>query len=306
VIPNVRQRLMLLVSLAMLMASFGLALGCARTAQGNSTPANAALPKAQPAGPPDLLPALPQSRMPELEAHAAWLAESPWRNTMRALWAECGMIVYSGAHHREGRADSAIHAADSIARKALRLASLWRSVSRAALGVSKAAKTQKWEAANEQYAAAGDACCDCHVESWPLTLRGYTPAVVEMWRKEGASGNAPWVAALAARLKEKPKNSFAVYMREIDDLVSDMQSAISNQDSPAADAAAIALWKAAEAEYTAWNDLQTIARAISAAAGRGDATAMQLEYGRMRNACITCHAAQAKEERELLHPPKWE
>ena len=216
------------------------------------------------------------------------------------------MIAYSGSQQREGRADSAIHAADSIARKALRFASFWRAVSRAALGVRNAVKAQKWEAANAQYQAAGDACCDCHVEAWPLQLRGYTPAVVEMWRKEGAGGNAPWVAALAARLKDKPRNSFAVYMRELDDLVSEMQSALSSQDSTAAEKWSMALWKAAEAEYTAWNELQTIARAISAAAGRGDTAAMQIEYERMRASCITCHASQAKEERELRDPPKWE
>lgn len=216
------------------------------------------------------------------------------------------MIAYSGAHQRNDRADSAIHAADSIARKALRYASFWRAVSRTALAVSKAAKEQKWDSANEHYQAAGDACCDCHVETWPLQLRGYTPAVIELWRKEGAGGNAPWVAALAARLKEKPKSAFAVYMREIDDLFSDVQSAVTNQDSAGAEAAALALWKASEAEYTAWNELQLMARAISAAASRGDQAAMQVEYGRMRNACIACHAKQVKEERELLHPPKWE
>ena len=225
---------------------------------------------------------------------------------MRALWAESGMIAYSGAHQREGRADSAIHAADSIARKALRYASFWRAVSRAALAVSKAAKVQKWDSANEHYQAAGDACCDCHVETWPLELRGYTPEVIELWRKEGAGGNAPWVAALAARLKQKPRNAFAVYMREIDDLFSDVQSAVTNQDSAGAEAAAMALWKASEAEYTAWNELQTMARAISAAASRGDQAAMQFEYGRMRNACVACHAKQVKEERQVLQPPTWE
>ena len=244
--------------------------------------------------------------VPVTSPQLGWLDHSPLQSQMRAMWVECGIIVLNADESNQGDGDSIECAADNIARKASRLSGLWRTLANCSLDTGRSAKTGEWDKSSEHYGRIWKSCCDCHVENWPLSLRGFTPAVVDAWlAKNSALADAPWSGAYAKRLQEPPKTPLAVMMRGLNDQASELEAGLQAQDGARADKAAREIWAIADAQSNIWGKLQAHARSIQAAAQRGDLAAIKPTFAKLAAECAGCHAAQVADARSILNPLPW-
>jgi hypothetical protein len=224
---------------------------------------------------------------------------------MRALWVDCGVIA-STASRVDVDHDQVECAAEDIARKAARMASLWRAVKAAVDECSAAARAGDWNVAWQQHGRLWKRCCDCHVETWSPGRRGISPRIIEVWRSAGtAAVETPWRAITEPT---DPAASGARVRRQMQALAAHaatVREGLDAEDAEKVVAGAEGLGAPVALELKAWTEIENAARQIQLRAqGRASDQTRQL-YERLTAACTGCHARSVATERNLLAPVAW-
>lgn len=234
-----------------------------------------------------------------------WLGQSPLQAKMRAMWISAGVIAQHAGKPEQADWDSVECAGDDIARKAAMMAGFWEQVRDAAKGMAGGANAGDWDAVASHNHKLWKGCCDCHVENWSPELRAFTPGVLQTWRQQGATPDAPWGAVMAERLNKPPREPYVAVMRTLNDTAWAAGAATNDRNKARLLAETKAIYTEADAAAQTWRKLERTGRNISALAAQENAAGIRLEYNSLSAQCIACHAAQVATARELLNPPAW-
>jgi hypothetical protein len=236
----------------------------------------------------------------------AWLEASPWRAHMRAMWIDCANVLHFANDPTLAHLDSIECAGEDLARKAERYASFWTQVEEAVGETAAAARDGAWPEAARRYGRIWKACCDCHVEAWPLELRSYTPTILRTW-VEGVrvTAEVEWGDLYERRLAARPSNPLREHMRRLNELTLRMADHIDSREGvPVAEAATL-IATLAEESGELWWGIHDRGRAIQAAAEEGRVRVLKPLYRALREQCVRCHAMSLIGTRPLLDPPAW-
>ncbi|MCC6573995.1 MAG: hypothetical protein IT462_09400 [Planctomycetes bacterium] len=251
---------------------------------------------------PTAKPAIAEPKAPPQD----WLDHSPLHFVMRAMWADCGMVLLHARDTETGNLESIECSAEDIARKAGRFAQLYAAVAKPANDLGRAAKDGQWDAAATAYERLNKACCDCHVEYWPPKLRGFNADVVKLWREKGSPvDETPWSYDYAERLEHPPTTPYRSLMRCWNDGTGDIASALEKRDAAGTQESAGDLFKSVDNQAQAWTRLNERARSMQQFAMRGNFAPMKGTYERMIAECNSCHAALVDKPPEMLTPLPW-
>ena len=243
---------------------------------------------------------------PDASDPAAWLDESPRRAHMRALWIDCANIVHFAHDPERAHFDSIECAGEDLARKAGRYAGFWDAVETAAEKTSAAARTGAWDQAGAAYAGVWKACCDCHVETWPLALRGYSAVILRSWVDTGkVQAEVTWTTAYDDRLRATPLGPFHERMQKLDDWARTMADGLTERDPSAVAESATFMVTQLEAERDYWWSIHDRGKALQQAAAKGRLGVIKSLYAGIANTCHDCHVLSVTGDRKPLDPPPW-
>lgn len=245
-------------------------------------------------------------RLPPPSSIEAWLQVSPLRAGMRALWIDGANVLHFTSDPTGAHLDSVECAGEDLARKAGRYAAFWQQVEDAAGAATTAARAGAWDDAAHRYGRIWKACCDCHVDTWPLALRSYTPEILQTW-VEGKQVTAAvrWGDAYERRQEQRPATPLHERMRRLNALTQRMAVQIDSRDGVAVAEAATLINALAEEGGEIWWEIHDRGKAIQAAAEAGRVRVIRSLYRALREECVRCHAMSLIGDRPLLDPPLW-
>lgn len=236
----------------------------------------------------------------------SWLDDSPLEAHMRSMWIDCANIVHFANDPELAHLDSIECAGEDLARKAGRYGAFWQGVETSAQAVSEAARGGEWDAARRHYRRIWKACCDCHVEAWPLRLRSYTAEILDRWVTTGdVAGTAKWSSVYADRLEARPRSPFHERMHRLNDQAYRIASGLDSRQSVTIAESCTMMTNLVEQLSEPWWAIHDCGKAIQEAAENGKHRVLKPLYRELREACVNCHAMSIIGNRRLLNPPEW-
>jgi len=288
---------MLLLVLGCAAVAFGV-LGCVRApsnvSDGQNAPAPAPEPKPRPEPEPD-----PQA---ELDAKLKdWVAQSPMRQRMHAMWIDCGLIVRFAAGGRLVDYDWLEASAEDIARKADAFADMWEIIRDENRNMAVRAKAGEWFDAHLASQKLWSCCTDCHCEYWSPYMRGFNQETIQAWLDNGNAADDAPVGNI--RLNAPP--GFLRIMFSMFGSVNATNNAIEKQDAKAVLNATKNIHTIAADQVQIWRTIEGNARAIAERAEINHTDGIREHYEKIVQTCSNCHERFVNDGRTPLNPLPW-
>jgi len=235
-----------------------------------------------------------------------WLDDSPLKAHMRSMWIDCANIVHFANDPELAHLDSIDCAGEDLARKAGRYGSFWQDVETSAEAASEAARDGEWNQAWRHCRRIWKACCDCHVEAWPLRLRSYTAEILDRWVTTGdVAGVTRWSSVYADRLQARPRSPFHERMHRLNDHAFRIASGLESKQGVTVAESCTMMTNLVGQQSELWWAIHDRGKAIQEAAANGKHRVLKPLYRELREACVNCHAMSIIGKPLLLNPPEW-
>jgi hypothetical protein len=230
-----------------------------------------------------------------------WLAQSPMRLKMRSMWIDCGMIVRNAAGGGLVDYDSLEGSAEDIARKADGFAVMWEAIRDQNRTMATKAKEGDWFEARYQSQRIWSSCTDCHIENWSQHTRGFRPATIEGWLRNGNTADDVPTANIRLSAPQPFMELMFTMMRGLNRSV----RGIENHNPSRVLEASADVHKVANGQLEIWRGIERQARAIAELAANNRTAGIDGHYAKLTQACIDCHTHYVRESRTPLNPLPW-
>jgi cytochrome c556 len=230
---------------------------------------------------------------------AEWVAQSPMRQKMRAMWFACGLVV--GNSLDRDIADLALLklSADDIAAKAGGFAHHWEKVRTLNRQAAAAVGKVDWEEVSLKLNETEMACEGCHFENWSLATRGVLPETLSGWvENDTVFGDEPW-----GQMNLNGAPAWIAQMLQMRFQVRSAMAFARRLDKNRVLGSTRKIHEFADDQARRWRTIEAQANAISRAAQTGATWEVEGHYITLRRNCIDCHDKFAPDRG--LAPTPW-
>jgi cytochrome c556 len=230
---------------------------------------------------------------------AAWVAESPLRVKMRAMWFDSGIIVANSMYPDIADRGALQLAASDIASKAAGFAGHWEDIRTKIREAAASANASNWAEVRKLAGEAEMACEGCHFENWSFATRGVRGEHLQAWHDE----DTVFTGRQWDRMDLNSAPQWVSTMLQMRATLRGATRLASRQDKDGVLRLTRTVHDFADDQARRWRSIEAQSNAIARIAEGGRLEDVSAHYHSMRRACMDCHNQYAPERG--LAPVDW-
>lgn len=236
------------------------------------------------------------------QSDSNWIHRSQYKTNMRHMWVDANRIVSSGSGDMVPNWAEVQTFSSDIRWRAENYSKHWQDLLDETEAGLFAVEDEDRIELSGQVDAIGITCDSCHTASWSPWYLRVNEGILDKWKQDV---NTPNMVA-DDDPNPPPQIHHRKEMHVLCDLEIEIRRARDEWDLPAMESSLQSIKQIAAARAALWRTVVTESNTIEVLARAKKSEGMKEAYGRMRNACITCHAMQVGEVREVHNPISWD